>query len=193
MWSSRRIRTDRSFRSASSPTRKGHYAFPENRLEPGHYTLAIRAVGYDLSAPAATNVVSEQTSNVDLKLVPTKDLPGQLTDAEWMMSVPGTDDQKAVLLDCTSCHTLERVVLSTHDVDEWMQVIHRMKGYGKVSQPVKPQPMLDQARAGTPEQYRKLAEYLATINLSATDKWAYPLKTLPRPTGRLHARHHHRI
>ena len=27
---------------------KGHYAFPENRLEPGHYTLAIRAVGYDL-------------------------------------------------------------------------------------------------------------------------------------------------
>src|SRR6202023_2573499 len=36
----------------------------------------------------------------------------------------------------------------------------------------------------TPEQYRKQAEYLATINLSATDKWAYDLKTLPRPKGR---------
>ncbi len=162
---------------------KGHYAFPENRLVPGHYTLAIRATGYDLSAPAAIDVVAEQTSNVDLKLVPTKDLPDQLTDAEWMMSVPGTDNQKAVLLDCTSCHTLERIVLSTHDVDEWMQVVHRMKGYGNVSQPVKPQPMLDTKRAGSPEQYRKLAEYLATINLSSTDKWAYPLKTLPRPTG----------
>ncbi len=51
---------------------KGHYAFPENRLEPGHYSLAIRAVGYDLSAPAATDVVGEKTANVDLKLDKTK-------------------------------------------------------------------------------------------------------------------------
>ena len=72
---------------------------------------------------------------------------------------------------------------STHDADEWTHVITRMKGYGAVSQPVKPQPMLDRSRAGTPEQYRKAAEYLATINLSAVDQWAYPLKTLPRPTG----------
>ncbi len=162
---------------------KGHYAFPESRLEPGHYTLAIRAVGYDLSAPAATTVASEQTSNVDLKLEPTKDLPDQLTDAEWTMSIPGTDDQKAALLNCTSCHTLERVVLSTHNVDEWMLVVQRMMGYGAVSQPVKPQPMLDRERAGKPEQYRKFAEYLATINLSAVDKWTYQLKTPPRPTG----------
>src|SRR6201996_8038438 len=162
---------------------KGHYAFPENRLEPGHYTLAIRAVGYDLAAPAATNVAAEQTANVDLKLVPTKDLPDQLTDAEWMMSIPGTENQKAALLDCTSCHTLERIVKSTHNVDEWMQVVSRMKGYGAVSQPILPQPMLDRSRAGTPEEYRKFAEYLATINLSATDHWQYQLKTLPRPTG----------
>jgi streptogramin lyase len=162
---------------------KGHFAFPENRLEPGHYSLAIRAVGYDLAAPATTTVATEQTANVDLKLEPTKDLPGQLTDAEWLMSMPGTDDQKSALLNCTSCHTLERVALSTHNVDEWMQVVSRMMGYGAVSQPVKPQPMLDRSRAGTPEQYRKLAEYLATVNLSASDTWSYKLKTLPRPTG----------
>jgi virginiamycin B lyase len=161
---------------------KGHYAFPESRLEPGHYTLAIRAVGYDLSKPAATDVVAESTSKVDLKLQPAKNLPDQLTNAEWMMSIPGTEEQKSALLDCTSCHTLERIVKSTHDADEWTQVISRMKGYGAVSQPIKPQPMLDRTRAGSPEQFRKMAEYLATINLSATDKWTYPLKTLPRPT-----------
>src|SRR5437762_166833 len=44
--------------------------------------------------------------------------------------------------------------------------------------------MLDANRAGTPEQFRKAAEYLATINLAATDHWAYELKTLPRPKGR---------
>src|ERR1700744_4151573 len=31
---------------------QGDYSFPENRLEPGHYDLAIRAVGYDMSAPS---------------------------------------------------------------------------------------------------------------------------------------------
>ena len=120
---------------------------------------------------------------VDIKLEKTKNLPGQLTNAEWMMSMPGTEEQKALLLNCVGCHTLERVARSTHDADEWMQVVSRMMGYGAVSQPVKPQPMLDGSRAGKPEQYRKAAEYLATINLSATDKWAYELKTLPRPTG----------
>jgi streptogramin lyase len=162
---------------------KGHYAFPESRLEPGHYTLVIRAVGYDLSKPAAAEVASESTSKVDLKLQPTKNLPDQLSNAEWMMSIPGTEQQKSALLDCTSCHTLERIVKSTHDVDEWTHVISRMKGYGAVSQPVKPQPMLDRSRAGSPDEFRMMAEYLATINLSATDAWTYPLKTLPRPTG----------
>ena len=73
---------------------------------------------------------------------------------------------------------------STHDADEWTQVIVRMNGYGPVSQPIKPQRMLDPARSGKPEQFRKQAEYLASINLSEVTQWEYPLKTLPRPTGR---------
>src|SRR6202048_3650520 len=101
-----------------------------------------------------------------------------------MMIIPGTETQKAMLLTRTSCHTLERIVRSTHDADEWTQVVTRMKGYAFVSTPLKPQRMLDETRAGKPEDYRKMAEYLATINLSAVDKWDYPLKTLPRPSGR---------
>jgi streptogramin lyase len=99
------------------------------------------------------------------------------------MSMPGTDEQKSGLLNCTGCHTLERVALSTHDANEWMQVMHRMAGYGPVSQPIKPQRMLDESRAGTPQQFLKPAQYLATVNLSTADTWAYPLKTLPRPSG----------
>jgi len=162
----------------------GRYTFPADRLEPGQYSLAIRAVGYDIGAAAVAAVAADKTATTDIKLVKTKNLASQLTNAEWMMSVPGTEDQKAFLLNCTSCHTVERIVRSTHDADEWTKVISRMMGYGAVSQPVKPQPMLDRSRAGEPEQYRKAAEYLATINLSTTDHWAYDLKTLPRPTGR---------
>jgi len=162
----------------------GRYVFPENRLEPGRYTIAIRAIGYELGGPTTANVIAEQTAKVDLKLKKTGDLASQLSNAEWMMSIPGTEEQKAMLLDCMGCHTLERVVRSTHDVNEWMQVVSRMKGYGAVSQPIKPQLMLDADRAGKPEEYRTMAEYLATINLGASDHWSYPLKTLARPTGR---------
>ena len=163
---------------------QGRYRFPENRLEPGEYTLNIRAVGYELGAPAKATIEADKSATADIKLAKAKDLSVQLSNAEWMMSIPGTEEQKSGLLNCVGCHTLERVVRSTHDSDEWTQVISRMMGYGAVSQPVKPQPMLDRSRAGTPEQYRKFADYLATINLSAADKWSWELKTLPRPKGR---------
>ncbi|HET7492226.1 MAG TPA: carboxypeptidase regulatory-like domain-containing protein [Bradyrhizobium sp.] len=163
---------------------QGRYTFPENRLEPGEYTLSIRAVGYEISAPTKAVVEGETSTTANIKLKKTKNLASQLTNAEWMMSIPGTEEQKAMLLNCVGCHTLERIMRSTHDSDEWTQVIPRMMGYGAVSQPIKPQPMLDRARAGTPEQYRKMADYLATINLSSVDHWQYELKTLPRPKGR---------
>ena len=163
---------------------QGIYSFPENRLEPGEYTIGIRAVGYDIDSSPKAIVESEKTTTTDIKLKKTKNLASQLTNAEWMMSFPGTEEQKSALLNCTGCHTLERIARSTHDSDEWTQVISRMMGYGAVSQPAKPQPMLDRTRAGTPEQYRRIADYLATINLSSVDHWQYELKTLPRPTGR---------
>src|SRR5262245_16016091 len=147
---------------------EGRYSFPRSHLKPGDYALSIRAVGYDIASSAKATVASDKVANADIKLTKTRNLAGQLTNAEWMMSIPGTEDQKAGLLNCVGCHTLERVVRSTHDSDEWTHVITRMQGYGAVSQPIKPQPMLDRERARSPEQNRRFADYLATINLSAT-------------------------
>jgi virginiamycin B lyase len=163
---------------------EGRYSFPRSHLQPGQYALSTRAVGYDIASPVTATVGDDDAATADIKLNKTQNLAGQLSNAEWMMSFPGSEEQKAGLLNCVGCHTLERVARSTHDSDEWTQVISRMMGYGAVSQPIKPQRMLDRARAGKPEQYRKLADYLATINLSATDHWQYELKTLPRPKGR---------
>ena len=153
---------------------QGRYSFPESRLDPGEYAISIRAVGYDIDSPAKATVAPEATTTADIRLKKTKNLASQLTNAEWMMSIPGTEEQKAELLNCVGCHTLERIARSTHNSDEWTQV-SAIIGYGAVSQPIKPQPMLDRARAGTPEQYRKFADYLATINLSSTDHWRYEL------------------
>ena len=79
---------------------QGRYIFPENRLEPGEYALSIRAVGYDIGAPTKAKVETEKTATADIKLKKTKNLASQLTNAEWMMSIPGTEDQKATLLNC---------------------------------------------------------------------------------------------
>src|SRR5437667_11448314 len=139
---------------------EGRYGFPRNRLEPGQYTLSIRAVGYDIDSPATATVANGKAATADIKLKKTNNLAGQLTNAEWMMSIPGTEEEKAGLLNCVGCHTLERVVRSTHDSDEWTHVVSRMLGYGAVSQPIKPQPMLDRTRAGNPgaiSQARRLS------------------------------------
>jgi virginiamycin B lyase len=163
---------------------QGRYSFPAARLEPGRYSLQIRAVGYDLEGPKGAEVKAGEPTTADLKLRKTRNLSKQLTNAEWMMSVPGTDDEKMQLINCVSCHTLERVVKSSHDADELVQVVARMNGYAQVSQPIKPQRRVDQSRAANPERFRKAAEYLATINLSAGMKHEFELKTLPRVKGR---------
>jgi hypothetical protein len=106
----------------------GRYSFPAARLEPGHYSLKIRAVGYDLESGSAADVKAGATTAADIKLAPTKNLALQLTNAEWLASAPGTDEQKKFVLSCNSCHSYQRIVNSTHTPDEFMQVFDRMAG-----------------------------------------------------------------
>src|SRR5277367_4851619 len=87
---------------------KGHFSFPALRLDPGHYAIGIRAVGYDLDGPNNATITAGQEDKIDVKLKPTQNLVAQMTNAEWLMSMPGTDDQKRMVLECSSCHTLER-------------------------------------------------------------------------------------
>lgn len=166
---------------------KGHYSFPSSKLSPGHYALKIRAVGYELDGPKAAEVPQGKSATVDLKLKPTRNLSAQLTNAEWLASVPGTEEQHKFLYSCGGCHTVERIVKSSHDGDEFLhQVMARMAGYASVAYPLSPQVRhvpRDMSRAFSPEA-QKMADWLATINLSATEKWGYALKTFPRPTGR---------
>ena len=47
---------------------QGRYSFPSSKLEPGRYSLRIRAVGYELDNPESAEVKSENTTQLDLKL-----------------------------------------------------------------------------------------------------------------------------
>src|SRR6202521_1923920 len=168
----------------------GRFTFPVARLEPGHYALKARAAGYELDgtspSKAAADVASGQEAKAEIKLKKAKNLSASLTNAEWLTSMPGTEEQKRFLLNCTGCHTLERIMKSTHDADEFMDVIHRMSLYYPGSTPLKPQRLSGTANRDVERggNGRKTAGWLASVNLSEEPTWAFPLKTQPRLTGK---------
>jgi streptogramin lyase len=164
---------------------KGRFSFPASKLEPGSYALSIRAVGYELEGPKTADVPAAQTATADLKLGPTKNLAKQLSNAEWFASFPGTDQQKKNLLNCVSCHNLDRIVRSQYDADQFMDVFNRMVGYYPGSTPEHPQRLVGNAQRqlGQGPGVRAMAEYLATVNASQETR-NYQLQTLPRPKGR---------
>jgi streptogramin lyase len=169
---------------------KGRYAFPSAKLEPGRYSLRIRAVGYELAGPDSVEVAAGKTAAADLKLKKASDLAAQLSNGEWLASFPGTEAQKGVLRNCVGCHTVERIARSQYDADTFMKVVlPRMQGY--VNQSIPQHPQLRRAERLMEERgdqrvqvYRTTAEFLATINRSGSPTWKYELKTLARPSGR---------
>jgi virginiamycin B lyase len=167
----------------------GRYSFPAARLEPGQYSLHIRAAGYDLDGTGQVSVVADKTATADLALRKTQDLAAQLTNAEWLASMPGTDAQKGQLLNCVGCHTLSRPLNSKYSADDFLtMILPRMQGYVNQSIPAHPQlrhaeRLMEERGDQRVQVYRAAAEYLASINLSSRPKWNFELKTLPRPTG----------
>jgi streptogramin lyase len=163
---------------------QGRYSFPAQKLEAGHYRLTIRAAGYDLDGSGTAEVVPGRTAIVDLRLKNTGDLAAQLTNADWMASVPDSPQRK-LLAGCTTCHTVRRILDSTHTADEFMALIPRMMRYGAMSMPSHPQVAADRQPTSAPsgDVLPKLAQYYASINRS-TGAPSYALKIAPRPTGR---------
>jgi virginiamycin B lyase len=164
---------------------QGRYAFPAGRLEPGSYKISIRAVGYDLDGPATAAVEADKAASADLKLRKTANLAAQLTNSDWMASLPDAP-QRRIIATCTSCHTMQRIVESKYTADDFMALVPRMMRYGAMSKPNHPQIAPDRSPTSAPkgDVLRNFAEYLASINHSTHPTFAFPLKTTPRPTGR---------
>ena len=164
---------------------QGRYAFPAGRLAPGTYKISIRAVGYDLDGSATAAVAPDKAASADLKLKKTANLAAQLTNSDWMASLPDAP-QRRVIASCTTCHTLQRIVESKYTADDFMALVPRMMRYGAMSKPNHPQVAPDRSPTSAPkgDVLRNFAEYLAGINRSTQPGFAFALKTAPRPTGR---------
>jgi streptogramin lyase len=168
----------------------GRYQFPRARLEPGSYAVSIRAIGYDLASDATATVSASGTTTADLTLRKAHSLAAQLTNAEWLASFPGTDQQKASVRNCAHCHTLELVTNTKHSAESFTKVIERMTGYPPLAFPLMlqrtPATRIGPGAVSREQQlqtWRTQAEYLSTLNLGTGTQWNYPFKTFPRPSG----------
>src|SRR3954470_4780196 len=113
---------------------RGRFSFPAGKLAAGPHSVAVRAVGYELASRKSVNVAAGRTAMAELTLTRVKDVSTQLSNAEWISSVPATDDQRRFLYGCVNCHTLERIVRSNHNGEQFLkEVMVRMTGYASMS------------------------------------------------------------
>ena len=163
--------------------RQGRYSFPVSRLAPGNYQLGIRAVGYEIANPNLVAMVGKKTTEVSIMLKPTLDLASQLTDVEWLMSIPGTQEQKVALYrSCILCHNLAPIMKSQYDAAGWLETFKRMRNWSNLSMFTKP--VISHRGEGTfPFEPEEFAKYLSSINLSSRSTHDFELRTLPRPRG----------
>ena len=106
--------------------------------------------------------------------------------------------RSCTLLNCVSCHTLERIVKSQYDADGFVPLLPRMGGYANQSTPLHPQRRLaerlleergDALRGAGSER----AEYLSTINLSEGAHLGLSAQDPAAPDRPRDQGHHHRV
>lgn len=167
--------------------REGEYRFPASRLGPGRYHLEIRAIGYALAGPADVTVRPGKPTTANLSLKTVRDIDDQMTNSDWLISMPGKRRQKDLLLNCTTCHTIERIVTSHFTAQDFKGVMQVMAGFANQASDLEPQRKLKlpaSIAAHWGGGKATLRRFMASVNESKTGKLPYPLKTLPRPTGR---------
>jgi len=167
---------------------KGAYRFPADRLSPGKYMVSIRAAGYVLTGAKEATVASGTATAHDIKLGKARNVVGMVSSAEWLGSLPGSDQQKQFMIQCVGCHTLQRVLTSAHTAEEYQQVFKRMGTYSPGSVPARPQPLLPGPRGERPpvsnQEAPAAAAYLASVTLGNPESTEYTFKFQPRPKGK---------
>jgi len=163
---------------------QGRFAFPQGRLEPGNYRLTIRAVGYILDGPRTIDVTAAGTK-ADVKLKETPNIAAQLTNSEWLMSAPGTPEQKRDLVNCATCHVLALPMMSNYTAQQVKEdLIPRMADMSSQAMPTLIQKRLVRRDANRNfGNLDRLSNYLASINLSSGSEHKFEYKTFPRPKG----------
>jgi len=172
----------------------GQFEFP--KLESGLYTLRVprpmefkpyvkEGIRID-GAPELEAIQLENVSTTEF-LPPTPEILAQLTGAEWMMSLPGTGEEKRVFtVSCGfACHSYQQIFRNHYDERSWKLIFQRMIRSGSSPLIVDTKPTAttkDRAGRLMLEDEDFMAKWLATVRGPETKD--PPIAYLPRAHGR---------
>ena len=178
------IASDNNIRTTVYTNEAGEYEFP--KLPTGEYTLRIArplrwqpyrrdAVQID-GAPELDEIVLERVTDHEL-LPPTLDIMGQMSGAEWLFNIPGTMEEKRLLVtNCNWCHSYQLIFRPRYDENGWRRVVERMSHY-------QGSPLIYRNPNGRmePEHEELLVKWLARVR--GPDSPNPRFKEFPYPTG----------
>ena len=105
--------------------RSGQYTFKE--LPTGSHTLRIKVQGFEAVKKDAVTVPSLKDQGPELMLQPSAPSIDAMTSSELVMALPGNEEQKADLVQCSNCHSLQFAMHTRRDQAGWMKVIEWMR------------------------------------------------------------------
>ncbi|HEY5617284.1 MAG TPA: carboxypeptidase regulatory-like domain-containing protein [Vicinamibacterales bacterium] len=156
---------------------RGDYSFPGwSDLSPGFYSLAIELPDFE---PVAREVALSAggTTRVDFALRARRPSLADATASDIVAALPGTDDQKHLLIQCDNCHSLQFALRTGRTKEGWTQIIRRMAGERAVSRETPGTRAFGQKKYVEP-----LADYLTAIRGPGASG-ELPFRLRPRPTA----------
>jgi len=156
---------------------EGDYAFPEwSDLTPGSHSISIELPDFEAARREIT-LAAGTTAKADFTLRPRQPSIADATASEIVAALPGTDEQKHLLIQCDNCHSLQFALRTSRTKDEWTAIIRRMAGERAVSRETPGTRAFGQKKYVEP-----LADYLASIRGPGSSN-QLPFKLRPRPTA----------
>lgn len=156
---------------------RGDYAFPGwSDVAPGSYSLAIELPDFE---PVTHDVTLSpgRTTRLDFTLRSRQPSITDATASEIVAALPGSDDQKHLLIQCDNCHSLQFALRTARTKEGWTQIVRRMAGERAVSRETPGTRAFGQKKYVEP-----LAEYLTSIRGPGSPD-QLPFRPRPRPTG----------
>ncbi|HKZ79899.1 MAG TPA: carboxypeptidase regulatory-like domain-containing protein [Pyrinomonadaceae bacterium] len=96
-----------------------------NDLEPGEYELMVAGRGW--TGPAQTVTNDQSLAPVNLRVKRAAIYPSELTSAEILPLLPKGEGKEVLVSNCTSCHTLQKMVSGEWNTSAWREITANMR------------------------------------------------------------------
>ena len=154
----------------------GEYSFPDwSDLSPGSHTVSIELADFVHAREERVQLTSGKTTQLDIILKSRQPLFDEATASEIAIALPGSNEMKFLLTQCSNCHSLQWALKNPHSKQEWVQIIQRMAGERRISHDTPGSSDFGQKRFLEP-----LAEYLTSIRgPGSSDQLPFQLRHRP--------------